>query len=792
MAFAQTPPPTAPAIPPLPTAPTPKAAAAAPKAPGVPGAPAAAGTTASAPATPAAAPATGGTAATTNRIALPPQFPRPGAAAKATNANASAAAGPARPGTSPAGAGPARPGAQGGAGGAAARPGTPPAPGQQPVSNADQEANDAAIAAAQEAETPEALVESVKFRNMELEQMLDGFYSRLTGRTVLRGQGLNLKQQITYLPTKTLSVDETIQALDTVMALNAITTIPTGENFILVVPSQQAMQMGGKFSNGASTNYAEASQFVTHVVQLKHIDPKEASELVKVFASAQGANGIVALESTKTLILRDFAINVKRMLELIARVDMEIEDEFILEVIPIRYGKVEDIYQTMQSVISGSGGGGGMGGMGGAAGAAGMGGMGTMGGSRRGGMSGSRSSMGGMGGMGGMGSGFGSGFGGQGFNNNRGGYYPNQATTPTRVTTGTTAGQTFQSRLNASGRGQGGLGSLGELMQNANITADLRSNSLIVYARKKDIAKIKEVVAKVDTLLAQVLIEAIIMEVSLQDSLNFGVTAGQRPKQFNGDPKVVGGGVMNNDGNPLGTGNQFLGGLAQSASNFPSGSGLNYFMQLGNNWDVAMNALATDSRVNVVQRPRVLTSHATEGSFQVGSVVPFVSGSFFGGGFGNSTQIQRQFVGVELQVIPFITPGQPRGHGNQPDHRPGRCPHEDRWQRHPFDREPFRVLDGHGPQQGVHLAGGLHHGVHGPQQLRRARPVQRAHPWQLVLLQVPQRQADRDDGPVASHGPAHASRRRHDGRRRASPPPRRPRCREGVRENGGGREQQGR
>jgi general secretion pathway protein D len=160
----------------------------------------------------------------------------------------------------------------------------------------------------------------------------------------------------------------------------------------------------------------------------------------------------------------------------------------------------------------------------------------------------------------------------------------------------------------------------------------------------------------VDTLLAQVLIEAIIMEVSLQDSLNFGVTAGQRPKQFNGDPKVVGGGVMNNDGNPLGTGNQFLGGIAQSASNFPSGSGLNYFMQLGNNWDVAMNALATDSRVNVVQRPRVLTSHATEGSFQVGSVVPFVSGSFFGGGFGNSTQIQRQFVGVELQVIPFITP----------------------------------------------------------------------------------------------------------------------------------------
>ena len=657
MASAQTPPPTAPALPPLPTAPAPKAAtpakaAVAPAA--APSAPAPAPTAPSASPAPAAPAAAPGTAATTNRIALPPQFPRPGGAAKATNATPGNAG---RPGAGPATAGPARAGGPGAPGAGAAKPGTPPAPGQQPVSNADQEANDAAIAAAQDAETPEELVESVKFRNMELEQMLDGFYSRLTGRTVLRGQGLNLKQQITYLPTKTLSVEETIQALDTVMALNAITTIPTGENFILVVPSQQAMQMGSKFSNVASTNYAEASQFVTHVVQLKHLDPKEASELVKVFASAQGANGIVALESTKTLILRDFAINVKRMLELIARVDIEIEDEFILEVIPIRYGKVEDIYQTMQSVISGSGGGGGMSGVGGAGGGVGMGGFGGgmgsgfnqggMGGMRRGGFSGGRSGMGG----------FGGGFGGSGFNNgNRGGFFPNQATTPARVTTGTTAGQSFQSRLNASGRGQGGLGSLGELMQNANITADLRSNSLIVYARKKDIAKIKEVVAKVDTLLAQVLIEAIIMEVSLQDSLNYGVTAGQRPKQFNGDPRVVGGGVMNNGGNALGTGNQFLGGIAQSASNFPSGSGLTYFMQLGNNWDVAMNALAQDSRVNVIQRPRVLTSHATPGSFQVGQDIPFVTGSFFGGGFGNSTQIQRQFVGVGLDVIPFITP----------------------------------------------------------------------------------------------------------------------------------------
>lgn len=624
----------APAIPPPPAA-NPDASQA------QPAAPAGAAPASAVPGVPVPRPAT-------NRVAVPSQFRR----ANATNAPAATTVTP-RP--APSGAPTFRPGGGVQPGGAPGRPPGGAPPGGAPASAADQEANDAAVEAAKAARDSgdvASLVTTAKFRNMPLEQMLDSWYAPLTGRTVLRGAGLNLQTQITYLPTKPLSPEETIQALDTVMALNQITTIPMGENFILVVPSQQSMQMGAKFSGGSATNYAEASQFVTHVVTVKHIDPKEAVELAKAFASAQGANGTVALESTKTIILRDFAINVKRMLEVIEKVDIEVEDEFILEVIPIRYGKVEDIHQSLQSVISGSSGGGGGGSIGTGT---------TQGTFNQGGFNNSRRNTGF--GRSGSSSGYGSGFG-SGFNNSRGynnNYYPNQVASPVRVTTPTTTttGQTFQNRLNSAGRGgagQGGLGTLGELMQNASITPDLRSNSLIVYARKKDIAKIKEVVSKVDTLLAQVLIEAIIMEVSLNDTLNYGVTAGQRPKQFGSDPTVIGGGVMNNGGNRIGTGQDFLGGLASSATNFPQAGGLSYFMQLGQNWDLAISALATDSRVNVVQRPRVLTSHATPGSFQVGSEVPFVTGTFNGGSFGNSTQIQRQFVGVGLDVIPFITP----------------------------------------------------------------------------------------------------------------------------------------
>ena len=525
--------------------------------------------------------------------------------------------------------------------------------------------------ALEEGASAEQMVSIMTFDKMPLEAFLR-IYGRLTGRTVLFGQGLNLQTPITYRPVQPLTVQSTVEALDTVLALNQITTVLQGEHFVVFVPAAQANQVGGAFTSHPAADYPEAAQFTTHIVQVEHIDPVEATELVKMFASAQGANGIVTLTSTKTIVLRDYAMNVKRMLEVLERVDVEIEDDYTLEVIPIKYGRVEEIYMSMQSVISGGGGvvGGAMGGMGGLGGAGGFGGGGLGGGFGGGGFGG-----GGFGG-GGFGGGGVGGFGGnqqmrrfgndaerilmemeaeeslmqpyQARNTRVGGLQQQQQRG---------GANTFQQRLNQVNTAGAGTGAAGfaQLLEDASITGDARSNSLIVYASKKDMARIKEVVEKVDTLLAQVLIEAIIMEVSMNDSVNTGVQAAQRGRQLSTDPNVVGGGTMNT-GSAINTGNNFLAGLASATNAIPSGDGLSYFLQMGSSWDVALSMIASDSRVNVVQRPRVLTSHATPGSFQVGSTVPFVSGAFGGGGFGNSINIQREFVGIGLNVMPFITP----------------------------------------------------------------------------------------------------------------------------------------
>jgi len=658
----------------------------APAAPAAPGAPlSAASVVPAATVAPASATAPATAPATAANTAFP-AFPEPPARLrKATNAAAPATvvstnfpsplprafprppAPPAPPGTSS---------AASGAKGAAAAAKTPagaaagPAKAGQP-SEEDQAINEATLKSLRESRGTNQPSDSIVFKDQDINIFLDQVYGPLVKRTVLRAQGL--PQVKISIDTQTaLTEEEEVQMWDTVLALNGITMIPQGDKFVTAVPVAQALQEGAKFSNKPADQYAEASQFVTHVVQLKHVAIEEAVPTITPFA--KNANGIVALASTKTLVLRDYSINVKRMLEVLAKIDIEVEEDFQLEVIPIKYGKVDEIYATLTSVI---GGGGVSGTPGGGVGGAGVGGMGGMGG----GMAGRR---GGVGGVGGMGTGFNQ-FGGGG---QLGGM--NQLGGSSRFgNSGRLGGQqlgvganqpgsavntgTFQNRFNAMGRGGAGGGSgyggLSELLQTVSITADQRSNSLIVYGNKKDINKLREVLTKVDTLLPQVLVEAIIMEVNLSAGWNYGISAAQRPAQFGDNANNRGGGVVNNpSGAPLGTGSDFLKQLGRSTggavgtnvvNGIPatSGSGLSYFAQIGQNWDLAISAIAADSRVNVIQRPRVITSHATPGSFFVGSEVPFVSGSFFGGGsFGNSQSITRQQVGVGLNVTPFITP----------------------------------------------------------------------------------------------------------------------------------------
>jgi general secretion pathway protein D len=167
-------------------------------------------------------------------------------------------------------------------------------------------------------------------------------------------------------------------------------------------------------------------------------------------------------------------------------------------------------------------------------------------------------------------------------------------------------------------------------------------------------ATIKHIVAQLDVLLAQVLIESVIMEVDLNKAWNYGISVAQNPI-YNGNTATAG--AVNN-GTPFynflstATTNNWPGLFTSSAL-----SGLSYFGDIGPNWQIALQAAASDSSTHIIQRPRIQTSQAKEAQFFVGESVPYVTSTYNpGDGYGGGSSYSQLQVGISLDVTPFINP----------------------------------------------------------------------------------------------------------------------------------------
>lgn len=185
-----------------------------------------------------------------------------------------------------------------------------------------------------------------------MEQLMD-IYGELTGRILLKPATLAAPANIELkIPKGSLTRKEMVQAIDTYLSLNGLTTVPMGEKFVLLVPNAEAAQQGAAQDTAATKDLPEASQFTTKIVQLKHVKPSELSQILPAILKTP-ANSFIAIDSTQTLMLRDYAINIKRALELIEAIDIAVPVEYKTELIPIKYALANDIGQVLGQLTTG-------------------------------------------------------------------------------------------------------------------------------------------------------------------------------------------------------------------------------------------------------------------------------------------------------------------------------------------------------------------------------------------------------------------------------------------------------
>jgi general secretion pathway protein D len=216
----------------------------------------------------------------------------------------------------------------------------------------------------------------------------------------------------------------------------------------------------------------------------------------------------------------------------------------------------------------------------------------------------------------------------------------------------------------ASGANSAASASSAPTQINSTIQAYPSTNSLVITAPDHVYNSLRAVIDKLDARRAQVFVEALIVEVSSSVASEFGIQWQDISGLNRTGTQVIGG---TNFGTRGGGTN-----IIDAASNITSlGGGLNLGLVRGtvrvNGVDILSlgalaRALEADQKNNVLSTPNILTLDNEEAKIVVGQNVPFVTGSYSTTGTSSTATspfqtIERKDVGLTLRVTPQVTEG---------------------------------------------------------------------------------------------------------------------------------------
>jgi general secretion pathway protein D len=223
---------------------------------------------------------------------------------------------------------------------------------------------------------------------------------------------------------------------------------------------------------------------------------------------------------------------------------------------------------------------------------------------------------------------------------------------------------TQQTTAAAGANGAPPAGGGGMSLEGVSIWADPQTNAIVVNAPPKMMRSLMTIVDRLDIRRDQVLVEAIIVEVTADRTSELGVTWAI---DGSNDSNVVG--VTNfPDGGPgvVQLGSAIAGDSSGNLANL-IGDGVTFgvgrISDSGTSFAAILRALQGDADTNIISTPSIVTTDNEEASLNVGQEVPFLTGSFSQAGTGTGgavnpfQTIQREQVGVRLVITPQISEG---------------------------------------------------------------------------------------------------------------------------------------
>jgi general secretion pathway protein D len=472
-----------------------------------------------------------------------------------------------------------------------------------------------------------------------------------------------VKGRVTIVSSKPMDEKELYEVFLAVLGVHGFAAVPSGE-VIKIVPAAGAKQES--IPTVDRQRGVEPDQIVTRIIQVQNVSAAQIVPILRPLIPPQGH--LAAYTPTNVLIISDSAANVERVAAIIARIDLASNEE--VEIVPLRHASSTEVVRVLtaleQTKSKNDP-------------AAGVGTPTRMVADERSNsilLSGDKASRlrlralishldtpmdsGG----------------------NTQVVYLRYAKAKelVNVLQGVSKNLSNEAARNAPmpGQGQappGGGGSSGSAGL-VDIQADEATNSLVITAPPELIRSLRTVIAQLDVRRAQVLVEAVIAEISAEKTAELGVQWG-----VNGNNAI---GFTNFDAGTSSLSSVLgVAGAIDFALNPPGDTApslpkvtedqIPRGLQLGvggGDFAVLISALAKDADTNVLSTPTIVTLDNEEAEIVVGQNVPFVTGTYTtsttgtSNGNGSSLQsggpfqtIQRQDVGITLKVKPQINEG---------------------------------------------------------------------------------------------------------------------------------------
>lgn len=434
--------------------------------------------------------------------------------------------------------------------------------------------------------------------------------SDITGKNIILHP--NIQGRVTVIARQPMNKDEAYQVFLSVLQVHGLTVVEENSS-LKVLPNAQAKESAIPLSTDAAENASE--DIVVQIVKVKNISATELTTLVRPLVPQAGY--LAAYPQTNTLVIADRANNIRKILSLIDRIDQAGTVE--IELVPIEFADANAIVTVLGQVLPGQGAG------------------------KEGTpefklavdersnsilMTGDpvtrdqvRSLIGKL----------------DKPMENAGN------TQVIRVQYATAADLVPLLQTIGGNAEKGGKATDGAEVA-VNIQAHEQLNALVITAPASTLNTMRGVISTLDVPRSQVLVEALIVEVSEDLAHNIGV---EWQTNQPGSGESVFGGFSNfpPDVNPLS--------VDEGVATLGTGLSLGYF-KAGSLRGI-INALAGETNANILSTPTIVSLDNEEAEILVGSNVPFITGSQQRAGDVDPFQtIQRQDIGVTLKVKPRI------------------------------------------------------------------------------------------------------------------------------------------